>query len=193
MAAGALLIVAGASAAGGSAALRFAWSHARRSIGWNSAGWGLFALAVVTGWAAAGAWGVAMATLWGMGAAMALLAYAAATAPAASGAKASNRRANMLPQGNEKLHLLRRIITFLLVALVAMIVSIGLALATRGLLLAAGASEANAIVLAFFAMPLAWMGLSYALLMQERRARQWRLLLLWAVPGLIALGAGLAA
>jgi len=162
-------------------------------MSWNAGGWGLFALAIVIGWLAAGAWGVAVAALWGMGAAMLLLGHAAVTSLAAPGAKPSNRRVNMLPQGGEPLHLVRRIITFLIVALVAMIVSIGLALATRSILLWTGASEANAVVMAFFAMPVAWAFLSYALLMTESRARQWRLLLIYAVPGLIALGMGLVA
>lgn len=186
------LVVAGASAACGSAVLRFAWSRPRRSLPWNVAGWGLFGLAILAGWLAAGAWGVAVANLWGMGVAMILLSHAALTSPAAAGAKASNRRVNMLPQGGEPLRLVRRIVTFLIVALIAMIVSIGLAMATRSLLIWFAASEANANVAGLFIMPVAWALLSYTLLMEERRMRQWRLLLIYAVPGILALVTGLA-
>lgn len=188
-----LLIVASVSAACGNAALRFAWSRPRRSTAWNAGGWGLLALSVLAGWTGAGAWGVAVACLWGMGAAMLLLAHAAWTSPVASGAKASNRRVNMLPQPGEPLRLGGRILTFLIVAILAMIVSIGVSVALRALLFLSGMSEANAAMMAFFAMPLVWTWLCYALLMEEGRAAQWRMLSIYAVPGLIMLGMGIAA
>lgn len=185
-------MLAGAGAVGGAAALRFAWSQPTRSMIWNGVGWGLFLVATLSAWGGAGAWGVAMAALWGMGAAMLLLAHAALTAPAIPGAKASNRRANMLPQGGEPKFLWRRIVTFLIVIFAAMIVSIGIGIAARAVALLFSASEANANVIAFFAMPLVWVWLSYALLMEHRRLRQWRMLLLWAAPGLLATILGLA-
>jgi hypothetical protein len=188
----ALLIAASASAAGGSAALRFAWSLPRRSPAWNSLGWGLFALGAVLGWLSAGAWGAAIASLFGMAAALLFLAYAAATAPATT-AKASNRRAGALPEGGEPWRIGRRIGTFAIVVLVAMIVSIGLAVAARGLIAWSGGGDANANVASFFVMPLAWTLLAFALLMEERRARQWRLLALCAVPGVLAVVTGVVA
>jgi len=189
----ALLIAAGIGAACGSAALRFAWSLPRRSRTWNGIGWGLFGLGLVLGWLAAGAWGASIAALAGMTAALLILAYAAATAPAAAGAKASNRRAGALPEGSEPWRLGRRIATFLIVTLAAMIVSVGLAVAARELIVWSGAGEANANVGSFFVMPLAWALLAFALLMEERRVRQWRLLALCAVPGVLAVAAGVAA
>lgn len=153
----------------------------------------MLATALVAAWFSAGAWGVAVCALWGMGTATMLLAQAALSAPALPGAKASNRRANMLPQGGEALFLQRRIITFLIVIIAAMLVSIGIGIAARALALLLGAREANANVLAFFAMPLAWVWLSYALLMEHRRAWQWRMLMLWAVPGGLAIIMGLTA
>lgn len=189
----ALIIAAGASAAGGSAALRFAWSLPRRSIGWNAAGWGLFALAALLGWLGAGAWGTAVASLFGMGAALLLLAHAAMTTRAPAGAKASNRRAGALPERGEPWRLGRRIVTFLISGPAAMIVSVGLALAARGLLVWSGAGEANANVASFFVMPLGWALLAFLLLMEVRRARQWRLLALAAAPGAAAMLSGLAA
>ena len=192
MSSDALIMAASASAACGSAALRFAWSRPRRSMAWNGVGWGLFALAAVLGAFGAGAWGIAVASMWGMAAALLLLTHAALMSPADKAAKASNRRVNMLPQGNEPLHLVRRIVTFLIVALTAMIVSIGLALAARSLVFLSGAGEANANVMAYYAQPIAWGLLAYALLMMECRASQWKLLLACAVPGAIALAAGMA-
>ncbi len=193
MAADTLLIAAGASAACGSAALRFAWSRSRRSVGWNAAGWGLFALGALAGGLSAGAWGVAVASICGMGAALLFLCHAAATSPAVASGKASNRRVGMLPQGDEPRHIWRRVNTFLIVVLVAMVVAVGLAIATRSLMVWAGTGEANANVASLFAMPLAWTLLAYALLMEERRVRQWRLLAIFAVPGVIAVITGLTA
>jgi hypothetical protein len=188
-----LLVAAGASAAAGSVVLRFAWSLPRRSIAWNTAGWGLFGLGALLGWLSAGAWGTAVASLCGMGAALLLLAHAAGTTPAPANARASNRRAGALPERGEPWRLGRRIVTFLIVVLVAMIVSVGLAVAARGLVAWSGAGEANANVASLFVMPLAWALLAFALLMEERRARQWRLLAIAAVPGALAMISGLAA
>jgi len=188
-----LLIAAGASAACGSATLRFAWSLPRRSKTWNIVGWGLFAVGALAGWLSAGAWGAAIAFLCGMCAALLLLTHAAITAPAGVSAKASNRKAGMLPARGEALHLGRRVATFFIVCLAAMIVAVGLAIATRALMIAAGASEADANVASLFIMPLGWALLACALLMEERRAYQWRLLLICASPGVIALTTGMTA
>ncbi|WP_442680796.1 hypothetical protein ACSBM8_06265 [Sphingomonas sp. ASY06-1R] len=172
--------------------LRRAWSLPRRSIAWNGAGWCLFGLGLVLGWIGAGAWGSTVATIGGIGAALLLLAYAAATAPAANGARASNRRVGALPEGREPFRLGRRIVTFLMIVLAAMVVSLGLALATRGVFALGGAGEANANVASFFTMPLAWAVLAFVLLLEEQRARQWRLLAIAAAPGVLAVAAGLA-
>ena len=173
--------------------LRRAWALPRRSPTWNAVGWGLFGLGAVLGWLAAGAWGSTVAAIGGMAAALSLLAYAAATAPASTNARASNRRVGALPEGGEPRRIGRRIATFLIVVLAAMIVSIGIALATRGLIALSGGGEANANVASFFMMPLAWAVLAFFLLMEERRARQWRMLAITAVPGVVAIVAGLAA
>lgn len=194
----AVLMAALASAVGGIAVLRFAWSLPRCSSGWNAGGWGLLVLSAAFAWLAQGAWGAAIAGLWGMGAAMALIALAAARAPIKGHVRASNRASNRKievkiggpPEGKVPLHILRRVVTFLIVALVAMIVSTGLALAMRGAALWAGASEANANVAGLFTMPIVWTLLAFFLLMAGSRIRQWRLLLLCAVPGVIAIFAG---
>jgi len=188
----ALLTAGSIAAAGGAAALRFAWSLRRRSLAWNGVGWGLFALAAALGWLSAGAWGTAVAALAGMAAALLLLAYAAATAPPSANGKASNRRVGALREGREPWRLGRRIGTFLIVVPIAMIVSVGLALALRGVLAWSGAGEANANVASFFVMPLAWALLGFTLLMEERRAKQWRLIAMSAVPGIVSAAVGLA-
>jgi hypothetical protein len=187
-----LLIAASASAACGNAVLRYAWSLPRRSTALNGMGWGVFLAGIIAGWWSAGAWGTTIASLFGMAPALLFLGHAAATAPAAN-AKASNRRVNMLPEQGEPLHLARRFMTFFIVAIVALIVSVGLGVATHSLMAWAGAAPANSIVAGFFMMPLAWGLLAYALLMEERRARQWALLGILAVPGILAVFIGLFA
>lgn len=181
------LLIGSATAMAGIAALRFAWSRSRRSLVWTGGGWGLLAFGALAGAIGAGAWGMAVAALFGMGTALLLLTHAAVTSPVAAGAKASNRRAGMLPQGGEPRYVWRRVVTFFMVVFGAMIVAAGLAIAVRCLLAWAGVGEADANVSALFAMPLACTGLAYALLMETRRARQWRLLAMAAAPGLVSI------
>jgi len=187
-----LVIAASASAALGGAALRYAWSLPKRSMAWNGVGWGLLLVGVIAGWWSAGAWGTTVASLSGMAAAMLFLGHAAATAPVAN-VKASNRRVNMLPERGEPLHLARRFMTFFIVAIVALIVSVSLGVAAHSIIALAGAAPANAIVAGFFTMPLAWGVMAYALLMEERRQRQWAMLGILAMPGAVAITIGLFA
>lgn len=189
----ALLIAACASAVGGSTVLRHSWALPKRSAAWNGAGWGLFALSAVLGWWSAGAWGVSVAALCAMVAAYAILAQVGIVTPVKAAGKASNRRVGAMPERGEPWHLGRRIVTFLIVVVLAWIVSIGLALASHKLLAALGAAPADAIVAAFFVLPLAWGLLAFFLLMEERRVAQWRLLGVTALPGLAVLVMGLAA
>src|SRR5690606_29366239 len=72
-----LLILAIAAAVAGVSVLRLAWSRKQRSAALNAGGWGLMAIAVVLAGAHSGAWGISVAALWGMGAALLWLAYAA--------------------------------------------------------------------------------------------------------------------
>ncbi|MFC3214781.1 hypothetical protein [Novosphingobium panipatense] len=111
MATDALIAASALAAVLGVGTLRFAWSRAKRSSVLNTLGWGLLAASVAGGWAGAGAWGSTVSALWAMGAAFVLLAVAALTAPAAR-SPASNRRAGMLPEGNEPRRTGRRLITF---------------------------------------------------------------------------------
>lgn len=181
----ALLIAAGAAAVAGVALLRLAWSRPRRSAWLNGGGWGLIALAATLAGAHSGAWGISIAALCCMGAALLALTQAAAGAEASTAGKASNRRVGMLPEGREPLRLGRRFATFLIVAPLAMIVSAGIAVPVRALALLTGAGEADANVIALFAMPLAWTVLAHVLLMKESRAAQVRVLLIWAAVGIL--------
>ena len=77
-----LLWVAAVLGVTGVAALRFAWSLPRRSPAANAVGWGLLSIAAVGAWLAEGAWGVTIAALCAMQAALAVLAVAGIRAPA---------------------------------------------------------------------------------------------------------------
>lgn len=167
--------------------LRLSWGRAGRSRALNLAGWGALAAAVLCGAAAAGAWGVAVVSLWTMAAACALLAWAGfASQP--SPARASVRRAGVLPASGP-LRLGGRVLTFLLVAVLSMASAIGFALGVRWVALLCGAAEGNASVLALFAAPLAWTLLAHALLMTGSRRRQFALIaatMLPAVPAVLS-------
>jgi hypothetical protein len=183
------LILAAACAIGGVAALRRAWALPQRSAPANALGWALLAGGCLSGGAAAGAWGVAVTALVAMSAAFAVLAQAAlGSRPAHS--RASNRRVRMLPERNEPRRLGRRLATFLLIALLAAVLSIGLAVAAGWLARLAGWSIANANVLAMFLTPLAWTLLAFTLLMQTSRGAQLRLLLIASLPLWPVLAAG---
>jgi hypothetical protein len=173
----------------GVAVLRLAWSRTRRSAGLNGAGWALLAAAALTGAAAAGAWGVAVASLFAMGAAFALLAIAGMRAPART-AKASSRRVGMLPEAGEPRRIGHRAGTLVLTIVAGFAVSVGLGLAMRELGLLLGWSETDANVAAFFTVPLAWSVLLFALLMQERRRCQVATLLACCLPAVPVLLSG---
>lgn len=180
-----VLVAACLWAIGGVIALRIAWSQQRRSLWWNGFGWSLFVFAAITAWTAEGAWGVAIASLFGMGAAALFLALAAALSPKGTDGKASNRRVGMLPEKGEPLRLLGRLLTFFIVSIAAMIVTVGVAIAARAFFRLMNISDANATIAALFVMPLAWSILAFVLLMQEKRSRQWLTLLLWSLPGMV--------
>ena len=127
--------------------------------------------------------------LWAMGAAFAFLAVAAWQSPPAR-RRASSRRAGMLPEAGEPLRLGHRFATFLLVVLAGMLAAIALAIAARWISLLAGASEANANVLALFVVPLAWTILAFLMLMTDSRKRQGAILALSVAAALPALAAG---
>jgi len=184
MAAEGLLIGASGAAVAGVAALRLAWALPRRSFMLNAIGWGAFVAAIVLAACHSGAWGIAVASLPGMAAALVLLARAAAGDAAGAGQRASKRRTSMLPEPGKPRRIGRRLVTFAIVTFGGMLLSVGLAVLARGLAANCGAAEVDANVIGLMTTPIAWTILTYALLMKARAA-QLRLLAFWAVPGLI--------
>ena len=184
-----LIWVAALAAICGVTVLRAAWALDRRSLGANGAGWALLAAAAGFGGAAAGAWGVAVASLVAMTAAAVLLGWAALKSPPGR-ERASNRRVKMLPEAGEPLRLGRRLATFALVGLAGLAAAIALAIGLRWLALAIGWSEANANALALFAVPLAWGVLATILLMQQTRKSQVATLVIASAPLIPALLTG---
>lgn len=185
-----VLAIAVVASVAGVGVLRLAWSRARRSMPLNAVGWGLLLVGFVAGWIAAGAWGSSVAALWAMGAAFVALAWSALTAPKGR-APASNRRVGMLPEGNEPRRIGGRLLTFLLVGVVAVLPSVGAALAIGKLGGLLGWSAANAVATALFAMPVIWGLIAYAMLMETGRKGQLKVLALSTIPTWPALAAGL--
>ncbi|KQM13832.1 hypothetical protein ASE49_12320 [Novosphingobium sp. Leaf2] len=176
-----LLFAAVAFAVFGIAVLRWAWGLARRSHAITGGGWLLVLLGTILGWLGDGAWGTAIVALGAMTTALALLAFAASTSKPGK-VPASTRRTGMLPEGDEPKRIGARTLTFVLAGLVCAVVSIGIAVAANMLAKALGLGAADALALAFFAMPLAWTVLSYAVLMATERRRQIRILAYASVP-----------
>lgn len=187
---GATLLVAAAFAGfSGVGVLRVAWARPNRSLPLNLTGWLLMLGGAVCGWAAAGAWGTAVAALFPMGAALLLLAIAAFTSTP-SKLKASNRRAGLLPERSEPMRIGGRLLTFALVGVLAAMLGSGIAVALGALLLLMGMSEANAYALALQLMPLIWAALAFAVMMQPSRRGQFKVLAFASVPVWPALAAG---
>lgn len=186
---GGLMLLGSVAAIAAMAVLRVSWGLPQRSAPLNALGWLLMALSVVLGWTGAGAWGVTVVSLWAIGAAMVLVGFAAWRSPPAR-RKPVKRRVGMLPEHGEPLHLGRRVATFLIVVPAALLASLALGLATRWIALLAGASEANANVLALFAVPVGWTLLAFLILMTTERRRQFALLAVTGTTALPAIVAG---
>lgn len=176
-----LMWIAAALGVAGITLLRFAWSLPRRSAAWNGAGWAALAGAVVAAAVGEGAWGVSIAAMFAMAAACITLAVAGLGSPRGR-ATASKRRVGMLPEAGEPRRIGRRIGTFALVVVAGFAVSVGMAMAVRGLGDLLGWSEANGNAAALFTVPLAWAVLATVLLMQTRRRGQIVTLALCSLP-----------
>ena len=176
-----LLWIAAALGAAGVVVLRRAWALPKRSAGWNAAGWGLLSISTVAAARAEGAWGIALAAMVAMGAALVALALAGLQSPPGR-APVSNRRVGLLPEAGEPKRIGRRFGTLGLVILAGLLVSIALATAVRGLGGLLGWHEANSNALALFAVPVLWAVLCTVLLMQTRRRDQLVTLLVCALP-----------
>jgi hypothetical protein len=184
-------LLAAATVAGlaGVGVLRVAWAQPNRSLPLNLAGWLLMLGGAVCGWAAAGAWGTAVAALFPMAGALLLLAIATFTSTPTK-LKASNRRAGLLPERGEPMRIAGRLLTFVLVGVLAAALGSGIAVALGALLLLMGMSEANAYALALQLMPLIWAALAFAVMMQPSRRGQLKILAFASVPVWPALAAG---
>lgn len=183
-----LLAAGGMLAVAGVLLLRISWGRTGRSVALNTAGWGGIVAAVLCGAAAAGAWGIAVNSLWAMAAAFVLLAIAGWTAQP-SARRTADRGAGVLPEGRESLRIGGRLVTFALVTVLSLIGSLAIAVFVRWLAVQMGAAEANASVLGLFAAPLAWTMLAYAVLMTGSRRRQFAILggtILTAIPPIVA-------
>jgi hypothetical protein len=184
-----LLVAACLAGLVGVGVLRAAWSRPKRSVPLNLAGWLIMLGGAALGWAAAGAWGTAVASLFPMGGAFVFLA-AAAVASTPGKLKASNRRAGLLPEGAEPMRIAGRLLTFVLIGVLAAVLGVGLAVALGALLLLAGLSEADAYALALQLMPVFWAALAFALLMQPSRRGQFKVLGFSSLPVWPLLAAG---
>lgn len=183
-----MLVLGIAAAVSAVAVLRLSWGRPARHVALNAVGWAFAAIATIVGGAYAGAWGIAVISLWAMGAAAVLLAWSAWRAPSSGTRAASNRRAGMLPQGDEPARIGGRIATFLIVVVGGIIASVALAVASRWLAMATDANEANANVAALFVAPLGWTILTFVLLITPSRKRQIALILsgtATAVPAIL--------
>jgi hypothetical protein len=182
------MLVATAAGVGGVTVLRLAWGREQRSHLQNAIGWALIAFALVAGWVAAGAWGATVASLFAIGTALAVLGHSAIVSRPVR-AKASNRRAGMLPQAGEPLGLSRRFATFLVVVSGGFAAALAVALLGRWIAMTLGVHPANGNAIALFSMPIAWTVLMVVLMMEQRQRRRITLLavsLAAAIPPFIA-------
>lgn len=187
MAGDTLIMVAVFAAILGVAVLRIAWAQSRRSLLLNVAGWALLISSAVSSWVGAGAWGVSIAGLCGMGMASVLIVYAIFTAPPARAERASSKQERNPADVKDPKFLFRRFLTFVIVVLLAFAAALALGLTAHRLAILAGTSEADAIGIGLFSMPLIWTLLSFALLMTESRLRQFALLISCTLPSVAIL------
>ncbi|WP_428630229.1 hypothetical protein [Sphingopyxis sp.] len=169
--------------------LRHAWGLPRRSSAQNGIAWALLLAGVLLTLAGDGAWGLAVASLVGMTAAALLLAHAGWTSPAGK-ARASERKAHMLPAPGEPRQIGRRLLTFLLTVPLAYATASLVSLAARALATLAGWSDANGNAMALLLLPLVWGILAFWLLMLPHRCAQLAWLLLPAIVSLALIWIG---
>lgn len=164
--------------------LRRSWGMPRRSTVQNGIAWALMLAGTVLSLAGEGAWGLAVASLGGMATAALLIAHAGWVAPRGK-ARASERRAHMLPESGEPHHVGRRLLTFLFVVPLGFAASLLAALGMRALAGMAGWSDADGNAMALLLLPVLWALLAFWLLMRPGRREQ----LVWlALPATVGLG-----
>lgn len=161
--------------------LHASWSRKQRSVIMNLSGWALILGAAIQGAAFAGAWGIAVAALFPMAGAFVLLAIAAIRSKPAKPA-AATRRAKAGIAERAPLKLAARSLTFVLIAVLAAAIGLGIATAAGGLVLLGGADKSDAYATALFMMPLAWSVLAFLVLMQPHRRGQAKVLTVASIP-----------
>lgn len=164
--------------------LRRAWGLPSRSAVQNAIGWALMLGGMVLALAGDGAWGLAVASLGGMTTAALLIAHAGWMSPR-SKARASDRRAHMLPESGEPRRIGHRLLTFLLAVPLGFAASLLGALGARALAGMAGWNDADGNAMALLLLPVFWGILAFWLLMRQSRREQ----LVWlAIPAAAGLG-----
>ena len=156
----------------GIGALRISWGRAERSSPLNLAGWGLLLGGAIFGGAVAGAWGIAVAAIGAMGAAMALLLFASVKPNAR---RRSAQKILRDPNGRTsrgKAAPWRAVSTFLIAGPLCLIAAVALALAVRGGIVMAGGAEADGNVAVLGIVPLVWPLLAFAVMIIPKRSGQ---------------------
>ena len=184
------LIGASLASLAGVGVLRASWSRPQRSRAMNVAGWSLLLGAALYGSALGGAWGIAVVALSPMSGALALLAIAAFRSPPAK-LRSADRRNDRGASERAPTLLRARSLTFVIVAIVAAILGMGIATASGALALLGGAAKSDAYATTLFMMPLAWGVLAFALLMQPHRRAQLKVLAFASLPTWPCLAAGI--
>lgn len=161
---------AGATATVGMAVLRFSWGRPTRSSPLNLTGFAALFASMVLADQVAGEWGVALAVLVAVGAALALLLFAACE-PAP---RVRARDVRTTHRGGDTKASFNRTgwPTFIIAGPLALAASVLTALALRSLILAGGGAEADGNVAVLAGVPIAWPVLTFALLMMPRRPMQ---------------------
>lgn len=164
--------------------LHVSWQRVIRSVVLNAVAWTMLLAGLILGARDAGAWGMTLVSMGAIGAALALLGWAAWMSPPGK-SKASSRRVNMLPEPGEPRMIGRRVLTFVLTVPLAFIVVMLVSVVARGVAVSAGWNEADANVLTLFLLPLLWAVLMALMLLETRRMRQYAML---ALPALVSGG-----
>ncbi|MXP09866.1 hypothetical protein [Pseudoblastomonas halimionae] len=175
MTGGGAIWFAGAFAILGVAVLRHSWGRPSRSLLWNGAGWAALALAALLGARSGGAWGVAVTVCVATTVALVFLAGAANERPAWRRSTRKERQSSA-KQAEAARSFGARLTTFVVAGPLALVASVLLALAVRVALMAGGTGPANGNTAVLGLVPLVWPLLTFALLMIERRPRQFGLL-----------------
>ena len=166
-----LIWLAGALAVMGIALLRMSWGRPGRAAGLNALGWAALAIGVVIGGAVAGAWGIAVTSLFAVGTAIAILAKAVFEHPRRQRPARPLRETEAL-NGVGGTRIGQALATFAIAGPLALVVSVLFALAARLALIAAGAGEANGNVAVLGLVPLVWPILAFVLLITQTRGKQ---------------------